>query len=128
MFSSARAVLRKRSRTVVVAVAATLVTAGGVAYASIPGPDGVIKACYNKPGLLGLGKGELRVIDSQAGCASTETQLSWNQTAPRAIRAPPVRRAIPVLPAPKGRRARPAPPGNRVSRASRARRAPSADT
>jgi hypothetical protein len=39
----------------------------------------VIKACYNKPGLLGLGKGELRVIDSQANCADTETQLTWNQ-------------------------------------------------
>jgi hypothetical protein len=62
-----------------VAIAALLIVAGGVAYASIPGQGGVIKACYNKPGVLGLGQGELRVIDSAASCRSTETELSWNQ-------------------------------------------------
>jgi hypothetical protein len=75
--------LRRRSPATLLALVAALVAVGGVAYASIPGPDGVIKACYNKPGLLGLGKGELRVIDSQANCAGTETPITWNQAGPK---------------------------------------------
>jgi collagen triple helix repeat protein len=74
-----RRALRRRSPAVLAAVAAAVVAIGGVAYAAIPGPGGVIKACYNKPGLLGLGNGELRVIDSNANCGGTETPISWNQ-------------------------------------------------
>jgi hypothetical protein len=82
-----------------VGLAVLLVAIGGVAYASIPGSNGVIKACYNKPGLLGLGQGELRVIDSGASCKSTETELSWNQSGPKGDIGP----AGPVGPAgPKG--------------------------
>jgi hypothetical protein len=53
------------------AVACALVM-GGIAYASIPGPDGVIHGCY-------LTNGNLRVIDSAASCKSNETSLNWNQ-------------------------------------------------
>jgi hypothetical protein len=51
-----------------VALAALLVALGGTAYASIPGSDGVVKACYGKDGAL-------RVVDSSASCDVTETQL-----------------------------------------------------
>jgi collagen triple helix repeat protein len=83
MFTKAGTALRRRSPVALVALAAGLVALGGVAYASIPGPGDVIKACYNKPGLLGLGQGELRVIDSEAGCRSNETEITWNQKGPK---------------------------------------------
>ena len=52
-------------------VAASL---AGTAYATIPGGDGVIHACYAKSG------GTLRVIDaSVTNCKSGETALNWSQ-------------------------------------------------
>ena len=52
--------------------------AGGVAYAAIPGSNGVINGCYGKQ------TGILRVIDAEAGktCLSIETPISWNQKGP----------------------------------------------
>lgn len=56
---------------------ATAVLVGGIAYAQIPGPLGVITGCYNNK------NGALRVIDPtkpKTTCAAkTETQLKWNQ-------------------------------------------------
>ena len=68
-----------RGRLSVVAAITVALVAGGVAYASIPGPDGVISGCYKKIG------GALRVIDAGAGvrCNATETSLNWNQTGPK---------------------------------------------
>src|ERR1700730_2265578 len=59
-------------------VIASLVLAAGVAYASIPGPNGVITGCFATK------SGDLRVIDAQAGaqCTKKEQQLTWNQTGP----------------------------------------------
>jgi hypothetical protein len=69
-------------------VAASL---AGTAYATIPGGDGVIHACYTKSG------GTLRVIDaSVTKCKSTETSLDWSQRG---------------LPGPKGDPGEPGPPG-----------------
>ena len=69
-----------RTRTIgrrasVLAVVALAGTAGGVAYATIPGSSGTINGCYEKR------TGILRVIDSDAGakCTSYETPISWNQ-------------------------------------------------
>jgi len=54
-----------------------LVTAGGLGYASIPGPDGMIHGCRHKQ------SGDLRVIDSGARCnGSTEVALDWPSEAP----------------------------------------------
>lgn len=53
-----------------------LAIAAGTAYASIPGPDGVIHSCYTKS------TGAIRIIDSAANCKSGETSLNWNQTGP----------------------------------------------
>src|SRR5690349_17871113 len=65
------------SRTSLIAIAAlaSLVLAGGVAYASIPDADGVIHGCYKTQ------NGQLRVIDS-GGCLPSEAALDWNQTGP----------------------------------------------
>jgi hypothetical protein len=64
-----------RGRRLVLAAALTgaAVAAGGVAYASIPGSDGVISACYLKSGSA------LKVIDSEKSCPKGETMLTWNQ-------------------------------------------------
>lgn len=51
--------------------------AGGVAWATIPGGDGVIHGCYLKSG------GTVRVIDaSVTNCKKTETAIWWNQSGP----------------------------------------------
>ncbi len=80
---------------------------GGVAYATIPGPDGVIHGCY-LPGV-----GDLRVIDptlappnavplelpTAYACALNEIPLSWNQTGPP---GPPGPKGDPGGPTPAG--------------------------
>ena len=68
------------TRRRVAVVAAMLTMAGvGVAYAAIPGSDGVISGCRDAK------TGALRVIDAEAGevCGGKEAALNWNQTGPR---------------------------------------------
>jgi hypothetical protein len=69
---------------VAIAAGAALLVAAGVAYATIPGPDGVIHGCYARSG------GSLRVIDaSVTNCKSTETSLDWNVQGPQGPAGPP---------------------------------------
>ena len=66
--------LSRRRLLVVVTCVLVAVSAGSIAYASIPDGLGVIHGCYAKS------SGALRVIDSAVGsCKATESQLSWNQ-------------------------------------------------
>jgi hypothetical protein len=55
---------------------AALLLLGGIAYASIPGPDGTIHGCYKN------NTGALITIDSAASCPSGYTALNWSQTGP----------------------------------------------
>ena len=78
-----------RTRTIsrrasLLALIAFAVTAGGVAYATIPGSNGTINGCYEKR------TGALRVIDADAGakCTSFETPISWNQQGPKGPSGP----------------------------------------
>ncbi len=68
-----------------------------VAHASVPGPNGIITACYQQS------TGALRVIDVQAGgsCRNNELQLTWAQTGPAGPQGPqgPVGPAGPQGPA-----------------------------
>ena len=70
-----RRIARHRpSPALAVAFIALLVAVGGAAFASIPGPSGVVKGCYSKS------NGSLRVIDSKKGCSKRhERTLRWNQ-------------------------------------------------
>lgn len=80
-----------RSTKFWLAGAVVAVGLAGTAYATIPGGDGVIHACYAKSG------GTLRVIDaSVTSCKSGETALNWNQQG---------------VPGPKGDPGEPGPPG-----------------
>ncbi|HEY5987260.1 MAG TPA: hypothetical protein VIV12_12935 [Streptosporangiaceae bacterium] len=73
-------------RTITVALAALLLlVVGAVAYASIPGPDGVIHACYKTSNPA---QGALIAIDSAASCPSGYTALNWNQTGPQGPAGP----------------------------------------
>ena len=66
-----------RRAAAVAAAAAALVLAGGVAYASIPGPDGVIHGCRK------TSDGTVRIIDSAASCPSGYVALNWSQSGPQ---------------------------------------------
>lgn len=54
-----------------------LFVGAGIAWASIPGPDGVIHGCRKNT------DGSLRAIDSAATCPSGWTELNWSQTGPQ---------------------------------------------
>ena len=69
-----------RKSLIAIAAVASLVLAGGVAYASIP-DGGVIHGCYKTQ------NGQLRVIDS-GGCGPSETALNWNQTGQQGTTGP----------------------------------------
>ncbi len=70
--------------SLVIAVAAGALVAGGVAYATIPDSAGVIHGCYNTNPTRGP-LGQLRVVDTGQGqsCATGESALSWSQTGPK---------------------------------------------
>ncbi len=65
----------------IVAAVATAVVIGGVSYASIPNPSGVINACYKTSGT----NHALSVINTAhtAHCPSGYTSLNWSQTGPQ---------------------------------------------
>ena len=64
-------------KAIVAVVALLLIVVGtGIAYAGIPGPDGVIHGCHKNS------DGSLRVIDHTASCPNGWTALDWNQTGP----------------------------------------------
>jgi len=71
---------------------------GSIAWAAIPGGNGVINACYDK------GSGALRVTDTATntpkGCSNKEAALTWNQQGPK---------GDPGLPGPKGDKGDPGP-------------------
>jgi len=64
----------RRVRLGALLVVAVGFAAGGIAYASIPDPGGVIHGCYDKK------SGALRVIDA-GPCGNREVALNWNQGA-----------------------------------------------
>jgi hypothetical protein len=75
--------LTSRSRTTIMFSAVLLILLVTIAYASIPGSDGVIYGCFKKSG------GSLRVIDrSVTNCNKDETLISWNQTGPEGPQGP----------------------------------------
>jgi hypothetical protein len=56
-------------RWIAAALAVVLVAGAGIAWAAIPGSDGVIHACYKD------GTGALRVVDTATDCRSHETPI-----------------------------------------------------
>lgn len=75
----------KHRAWILVGAVALLAIAGGVAYAAIPGADGVIHGCYTNKG------GVLSVIDPSAGqtCSALQAPISWNQQGPQGPQGDP---------------------------------------
>jgi hypothetical protein len=95
--------LSRRSSIIAVTVAGVLM-AVGVAYATIPGGDGVIHACYNA---TANPSGGLRVIDAGAGikCAKNEKALDFNQQGPKGdqgVKGDPCLSSEPACVGPRG--------------------------
>ena len=65
-------------RITAVAGAVLVLAIGGMAWASVPGADGVIRGCYDAR------SGAVRIIDVAAShsCRSNETSMDWNQKGP----------------------------------------------
>lgn len=70
------------NRMVATGVSVGVVVSGGVAFATIPGPDGTITGCYTKNAGVFDAKGAVRVVDAGSECRSSELVLTWNQTGP----------------------------------------------
>ena len=62
-------------RSAITLAAVVVVSGSGFAWATIPGPDGVIDGCYN------TATGALRIVDGTE-CRAAEQPVSWNQTGP----------------------------------------------
>jgi hypothetical protein len=74
--------MRKTLLAAVAGAAAAAAAAGGIAWATIPSPNGVITACYQK------NNGQLRVVDAGESCNPSELALQWNQTGPQGAQGP----------------------------------------
>src|SRR3954470_5026365 len=69
--------MRKALLAAVAGAAVAAAVVGGFAWATIPAANGVIKACYQK------NNGQLRVVDDNPACNSSELAISWNQSGPQ---------------------------------------------
>jgi hypothetical protein len=69
--------LQGRGRRLVILSTMTVLLMSVIAFASIPGANGVINGCYAKS------NGMLRVVDSNEQCKPNETALNFNQTGPQ---------------------------------------------
>ena len=74
--------MRKTLFAAVAGAAAAAAAAGGIAWATIPAPNGVITACYQK------NNGQLRVVEAGESCNASELALRWNQTGPQGVQGP----------------------------------------
>jgi hypothetical protein len=78
-------------RRTALAVALTAVAGGGAfAVATVTAddpPPPQIHACVSR-GLLGIGKGTIRIVDPAARCAANEDPLAWNQQGVRGPAGP----------------------------------------
>src|SRR4051794_41841170 len=69
--------MRKALLAAVAGAAVAAAVVGGFAWATIPAANSVIKACYQK------NNGQLRVVDDNTACNSSELAISWNQSGPQ---------------------------------------------
>jgi hypothetical protein len=60
----------------VVGALASIILAGGVAWAAIPDAGGVIHGCYKSS------NGQLRLVESALDCSAAEHSIDWSQQGP----------------------------------------------
>ncbi len=78
------------------ALAAALALGTGVAYAAIPGGNGVINACYKTNG------GQTRIVESAKDCNDAETAIQWSQAGPQGPQGPQGDPGPQGIPGPQG--------------------------
>lgn len=76
-----RITIGRRGTVVAAITVAALTLVGGVAYATIPGPDGTINGCYRAS--EDDQKGQLRVVNDPTACRSNEVPIAWNRVGPQ---------------------------------------------
>lgn len=76
------------SPSMAVALAALVLAAGGVAFATIPNSNGTIQGCFHKS------KGNLRAVESASDCKGNEKAIAWNQTGPKGDKGDPGSRTV----------------------------------
>jgi hypothetical protein len=74
--------LSARAQRIFVLMTGTILLTAIIAFAAIPGADGVISSCYHK------NDGELRIVESTAQCKTNEQALTFNQTGPQGPEGP----------------------------------------
>lgn len=69
-----------------VLVVVVAVTAGGLAFASIPDSNGVIHGCYSPNGAKQNNGTQLNIIDGDsATCNKNQQEVTWSQTGPQGL-------------------------------------------
>ena len=91
--------------TGVVVGALAAMVAGGIAWAAIPGPGGVIQGCYD-------GGGNLKVVNALP-CPKGYTSLPWNQQGVNGVKGDKGDKGDPGGPGPAGPPGPPGPPGEK---------------
>jgi hypothetical protein len=65
----------------VIATAGVIASGGTVAVMAATASDEMVHACVSR-GVLGLGAGNVRIVDEPDDCRRTEDPLSWNRQGP----------------------------------------------
>ena len=79
--------MKARTKTALPLTGVAVACAGTAAWASVPGPDGVVHGCYaTRTGMaivnlrtVTYSKGELRAVSDGEACRSYELPVSWSQ-------------------------------------------------
>lgn len=102
--------MRRHRMLAVIATSGVIASGGAVAVMAAAGSDEVIHACVSR-GLLGLGAGNVRIVDGTNDCQSTEDAVSWNTTGPAGPPGEPGPQGDPGPPGEPGPQGEPGPPG-----------------
>jgi hypothetical protein len=82
---ASRWLFRSKLRVAGLSAVATVVLVGGAAFATgtIPGPDGMIRGCFDRQ------NGNLRVVSDAGQCRENELVTQWNQVGPQGVQGDP---------------------------------------
>src|SRR5882757_5837460 len=90
---------RWRRPAIAVSLGALVLGGGAVASAATNAdPPALVHSCVSK-GLLGIGKGNIRIVSAPSACNGNETELTWNQ---QGVQGPVGPQGVQGVPGPVG--------------------------